>query len=548
MTSRADELLQGDFPRSRADELLGAAPLTPPQPTTSFPKEGPSPRGAAAGFPGGAGGGFPDLSREAQLAKVQRGSGFMQFADPALGPEANLDIFVGNVRQYADFERNFKIDMAAKGTPAYMLSGLLGRGFKRWGKRPSAAGFVAGAVLGDVLGEVSLQEAEVLLGRRKSINWGEVAASAGFTAAFGASATFITRMVARIGAVAPRVIKELTFSNILRQARLLIPRATSSLHQRSSDFGLGKKIQRSVVKRLKPSRFSGSGVNAEDMMVPTAIKNLEWMRKATAENLKMDIKPIFDTAIRTVERFTKQPETRRAANVVMDTMADLETKLAPLDYRVTPILANKILQELREPIKAALRRSGEPVKASTLETITTQMRMRVSEHLKEILHKQMDKWVQSTVGGAGKFSMNAQITKETLQSAEDMIRNMSDRGVVNFVRQVHKTENEGVLALLSQFDKMNGTNFVDETFEPFLNRGLTVDQLKRVQGLARTVAPFLVIMRQVATKVAAPLTRPGTAAAGALTTTGIREGRKATTAFEEEMRKARLDLEAGLVQ
>jgi len=224
-------------------------------------------------------------------------------------------------------------------------------------------------------------------------------------------------------------------------------------------------------------------------------------------------------------------------------MADLENRLAPMGFKTDPILANKILQELREPIKAALRRGGEPARASTTETVLTKMRQRVQGKLKTELHKTMDDWIaRPEVGGknAISFSDNARITKETLESAEAIISRMSDKGAVNFVREIHKPNNEGLLALLAQFDQMNGTSFVDETFELSLNRNLTVDQLKKVQGLARTVAPFLVVMRQISSKLAAPLVRPLTAATGTGVSTITRESKNAVQAFQDQIEEARI--------
>lgn len=441
-------------------------------------------------------------------------------------------------KREADFQRTFASDLLGKGTPAYLLSGKLAKQLKRFGRKPTTTGFVTGAVLGDIAGESVLQAIEIGAGVRDKFSFEETALSATLTGLTGGVGTLFTKMAGRIGGVAPRPIKEAAFSNFFRQLRLILPRRVSAQFARSYEFGKAAELQKQVGRVIRPSfsEMAGAGVSNEEAILPSAMRNVDLIRRADEAGVTIDVRPLLDSALEFAQRFeriTIQRPTHSAVSETLDFAANLESALVEKfgSTKIPASALNQILQEVREPLKAAFARRGgrETVAITSTEGIRNKIFERISGMAKRMLHQEMDTFSK------GAFSKNAGLTRKILSNAEQLAKRLSDKDAVNLLRSVHKDGNEGVLALLAEFDNLNGTRFVEESWELFLNRELTVSQMQKIQGLARTVAPFLVVMRQVATKIAVPLLRPMTATAGTLTSVAIREEQRLNERLQAEI-------------
>ena len=230
-------------------------------------------------------------------------------------------------KRETEFRRTFAIDMAAKGTLAYKLAGTFGRQLKKLGRRPSAIGFVSGAVLGDIAGESVLQAIEISAGVRDEFSFKDTAFSASVTAITGTGGTLLTKMAGRIGGITPRAIKEAAFSNFFRQLRLILPRRVSAQFARSAEFTSATKLQETVGRIFRPSNFLGEGVSNADALLPSAMRNVELLRKADEAKVFVDIKPVLDKARSLAKRVTSQRSMRGVLSELTEFADDLESKM-----------------------------------------------------------------------------------------------------------------------------------------------------------------------------------------------------------------------------
>ena len=493
------------------------------------------------------------------------GPGFIELP-PAKGKmslDQAVDITYGNIRRSTESFRSFALDVAVKGT----LASQLGRAattsqFAR--TNPLLRGlkitrFATANALGDILGEVALQEVEIALGQREELSKLEIAASGGLSFLGSTAFPIMTRFAARIGKQAPRDIKELMFRGLINQFKLIWPKRIADPAVRagskfSSELILGKRFmlkslgilkgpENQAVKNLAGQLGESIGVTPETFGVPSAIRNMNHLHKAAQQGVKVDLRPLLDQGFEiATERITPQAPFKRATSEAITFLAEMEEKYAAQGLLVSPQEFNQIASELEDRALSTILRmkGGGQQLASPLarEAEASRLFFNMHKSAKNIMSDTMDAFTD------GAWSINRRITSETLNNAEEVVKRMSNDKMIRFVENAPK--NETVMLLVREFDKINGTKFGDEIFELFLSRRLAGGkqaQTEPITGLARTLAPFLVIMTQVA-RGAAIATRPASALVGPLVSTGFREGKRGIESTRLRLEEARLQRES----
>jgi hypothetical protein len=471
------------------------------------------------------------------------GPGFIELPLPKREKEMTFEqaagIITGNIRRSAPIqERTLLTDLAIKGTATAQATKMFGRTLKRFGRRPTPTGFIVAGTAADVISEIALQEAEIAMGTREKLNGTQILVSGGLTALVGLGATFTTKMIGRIGGLPPLDVKDAAYRGVVEQYKLLTSKASSRVAQRSAEFGEAARLEGAVSAVINPKAFGGSGIDSVSFMLPSAQRNMLILKEHMDRGVRIPLRPAIEFA-RSVGKSKIAPRKgfKSAASEIGEWGDELFDKFGlpePVPHAlelstdltaarakraldpvfVDPVTFNKILKELQFDLKQSLQRISKKKGVVVAVTATESQ----SNRLFLQLEQGMDQLLKDTMGL--EFVENAAKTTKHLAAAERIAAKMSNNSLVNLVRTA--PDNELLMKMLVDFDELNGTKFAQTAFDINLSRKLTVDQRKAITGLARTVAPFLVIMRQLTTKVAIPLVRPLTSVTGSFVAAGFR--------------------------
>jgi len=477
-------------------------------------------------------------------------------------------MLIGNVRRSTESFRSLPIDIAVKGT----LSSQLGKfaTSSKFARRHAltrglkVTRFATANAIGDVLGEIALQEVEIGLGQREKLSPLEIGISGGTSLGVSFALPVIGRFAARIGKIAPRDFKELAFRKITDQFKLILPKrifdpglAGESF---SAEMKLGKRFILKTMRILKGDQNRGVreladelgesiGVTAEGFGLPSAHRNANMLLKATQSDINISVKPLLDDALEIATERTVIGEAfgpfRQANNQLLKVMGSLEEKYAAQGFMVSPAEFNQIAGDLEDAALGTIIKlagKGQQLAAPLArETETKRLFFKLFQTARNLLDNEMNAFSD------GAWASNRAITAKTLANAETVAKKMTKGGLVELVETA--AQDEATMGLIATFDELNGTQFSKEIYELFLSRRLgggVKAQTEPITGFARTVAPLLVIMTQVAKFLGIAVVRPASAATGGVISTLTREGKKVAERFEEERQLMIQELEIEL--